>query len=210
MDISTAGCGCNGAFYAVAMPGIAANGSYAPGGSGDFYCDANDVGGSWCTEIDLIEANTAAMAATPHACASPDASGHVAKCDGGGCSLGTKNNGTLFGPGAGFAIDTRRPFAVVTSFPIDAQGHLAAVDTRVEQGQASFLLSHTPAGCGTHWSDTLTAPLAAGMVPVFSLWGDTKSGSDMTWLDVPPCSAATGCGGAGSVALFSNFSITSL
>ena len=210
MDISTAGCGCNGAMYAVAMPGIAANGSFAPGRGGDYYCDANDVGGVWCTEMDLIEANTAAMAATPHACDAPDAKGHVAKCDGGGCSLGTKNNGTLFGPGSGFVIDTRRPFDVITSFPVDSDGSLAAVDTLVRQGGASFLLSHTPAGCGTHWSDTLTAPLAAGMVPVFSLWGDSSSGSDMTWLDVPPCSASTGCGGDATVALFSNFAIASL
>jgi hypothetical protein len=210
MDISSAGCGCNGAAYAVAMPGIAANGSFMPGGSGDFYCDANDVGGNWCTEIDLIEANTAAMAATPHACDAPDAAGHVAKCDGGGCSLGTKNNATLFGPGAGFAIDTRRPFDVITMFPVDAMGQLAAVDTLVKQGAASFRLVHTPSNCGTHWRDTLNAPLAAGMVPVFSLWGDTRSGSDMTWLDTPPCSAATGCAGDSTAAIFSNFAISSM
>jgi len=210
MDISRAGCGCNGAFYAVAMPGVAANGSAAPGAGGDFYCDANDVGGVWCTEIDLVEANTAAMAATPHACDAPDAAGHVAKCDGVGCSLGTKSNASLFGPGAGFAIDTRRPFDVVTMFPVDAAGRLAAVDTLVKQGAQSFHLVHTPDTCGTHWSDTLNAPLAAGMVPVFSLWGDTTKGADMTWLDVPPCSPATGCGGDGTLALFSNFAVSAM
>ena len=210
MDISSAGCGCNGAMYAVAMPGVAANGSFMPGGAGDYYCDANDVGGNWCTEIDLIEANTAAMAATPHACDAPDAKGHVAKCDGGGCSLGTKNNATLFGPGAAYTIDTRRPFDVITMFPVDALGQLAAVDTLVQQGAASFHLIHTPDNCGSHWRDTLNAPLAAGMVPVFSLWGDTSSGSDMTWLDVPPCSAATGCGGDSTQALFYNFAVSSM
>ena len=212
MDISTASCGCNAALYAVAMPGVAPNGSFAPSSNGDYYCDANQVGGTWCTEMDLIEANTAAMAATPHACDAPDASGHVPACDKGGCSLGTKANATLFGPGAAFAIDTTRPFDVVTAFPTDAAGALAAVTTLVRQGGASFTLAHTPAGCGAaHWSTSaMTAALAGGMVPTFSLWGSTASGSDMTWLDAPPCPASQGCSGAGTVAVFSNFAVTAL
>ena len=210
MDISSASCGCNAALYAVSMPGVAADGTPAPSSDGDGYCDANKVGGTWCTEIDLIEANSAAMAATPHACDAPEANGFVPHCDGGGCSLGTKNNATLFGPGPAFLIDTLHPFAVVTSFPVDSQGALAAVSTVVKQGGASFTLSHTPGGCGSHWSSTLTAALAGGMVPTFSLWGDTASGADMTWLDQPPCSASQGCGGAGTTALFSNLAITAL
>jgi hypothetical protein len=145
VDLSTAGCGCNAAFYAVAMPGVAPDGSPAPGSSGDFYCDANKVSGVWCTEMDLMEANTAAFAATPHACDAPDAAGFVPKCDGGGCSLNTKTNATLLGPGAGFLVDTTRPFSVSTSFPLDAGGALAAVDTLVSQGGASFHLTR-PAG----------------------------------------------------------------
>jgi len=210
VDLSTAGCGCNAAFYAVAMPGVAPDGSPAPGSSGDFYCDANKVSGVWCTEMDLMEANTAAFAATPHACDAPDAAGFVPKCDGSGCSLNTKTNATLLGPGAGFLVDTTRPFSVSTSFPLDAGGALAAVDTLVSQGGASFHLLHTPGGCGAHWTDALTPGLAGGMVPTLSLWGDTASGSDMTWLDSPPCAAAQGCSGRGAVAHFSNFAVNKL
>ena len=211
MDVSTASCGCNAALYAVSMPGLAADGSPAPSSGGDFYCDANQVGGTWCTEMDLIEANSAAMAATPHACAAPTATGYVPQCDKGGCGLGTKGNATLFGAGAGYVIDTRRAFDVVTSFPVDAQGALAAVTTLVRQGAASFSLDHTPAGCGSKWNTaTMTAALAAGMVPTFSLWGGTTSGSDMAWLDSPPCAASQGCGGDGTIALFSNFAVTTL
>ena len=210
VDLSTAGCGCNAALYAVAMPGVAANGTPSPSSGGDFYCDANQVGGIWCTEIDLIEANTAAMAATPHACDAPDANGFVAKCDGGGCGMGTRLNNTLFGPGAAFTINTLLPFDVTTMFPVDTLGNLASVNTLVTQGVASFRLLHTPDSCGSHWSDTLTPALMGGMVPTFSLWGGTTSGSDMTWLDVPPCSASTGCGGDGTFALFSNLAVKSL
>jgi hypothetical protein len=210
MDISTVGCGCNAALYAVAMPGVAADGSLTPGSDGDFYCDANDVTGTWCTEIDLIEANTAAMAATPHACAAPDARGFVSSCDRSGCSLGTRSNHSLFGPGATYAVNTLLPFDVVTSFPVDALGNLAAVDTLVRQGSESFRLEHTPSGCGSHWADTLTAPLAAGMVPTFSLWGDKASGQDMSWLDVPPCSVAQGCGGDSAMAVFSHLAVSKI
>ena len=211
VDLSTAGCGCNAALYAVAMPGIAADGSPAAGTSGDYYCDANNVSGTWCTEIDLFEANTAALAATPHACAAPDAAGFVPSCDRGGCSLNSKTNATRFGPGPAFTINTLRPFDVVTAFPVDARGDLAAVDTLVRQGAASFRLLHTPAGCGAeHWSDSLSPALAGGMVPTFSLWGDRTSGADMAWLDVPPCDAARGCGGDGTLALFTNLAISTL
>jgi hypothetical protein len=210
MDVSTASCGCNAALYAVSMPGVAADGSPSPSSGGDYYCDANKVGGTWCTEMDLIEANTAAMAATPHSCDPPDANGFVPKCDKGGCGLGTKSNSSLFGPGAAFTIDTRRPFDVTTSYPVDSQGSLAAVTTLVNQGEASFTLNHTPGGCRSHWAPTMTEALAGGMVPTFSLWGDKSSGGDMTWLDSPPCSASQGCGGDGTIALFSNFAVTAL
>lgn len=210
VDLSTVGCGCNSAFYAVAMPGVAAGGEPASGTAGDFYCDANNVTGTWCTEVDLMEANTAALAATPHACDAPDAAGFVPKCDRGGCSLNTKNNASLLGPGPGFTVDTRRPFRVTTSFPVDARGKLAAVDTLVQQGAASFHLVHTAGSCGSAWTDALSAGIVGGMVPTFSLWGGTASGSDMTWLDVPPCDPARGCGGDGVVALFSGLAVTSL
>lgn len=75
VDLSTAGCACNAAFYATAMPAIGQNGSPDPTKCGDFYCDANDVCGQWCTEMDIMEANNAALQITPHKCDAPDNNG---------------------------------------------------------------------------------------------------------------------------------------
>ena len=52
-DISTVGCSCNAAFYLVTMPGYASDNQPSPGKDGDYYCDANDVNGEWCWEMDM-------------------------------------------------------------------------------------------------------------------------------------------------------------
>ena len=210
VDLSSASCGCNAAMYAVAMPAVGAGGAPDPSSSGDFYCDANDVSQLWCTEVDLLEANTAAMAATPHRCQAAQPSGFVPGCDRGGCSVNSKATAGRFGPGSAFAVDTRRPFTVSTAFPLTASGDIAAVSTLVAQpGSAGFAMQHTEATCGAGYFRNMTLPLREGMVPVFSVWGDRDSGSGMSWLDVPPCSPAQGCG-ASVRAIFSDISFSSL
>jgi len=191
------------------MPAVDASGAAAPSTSGDYYCDANDVSAYWCTEVDLLEANTAAMAATPHKCDAPSATGFVDACDRGGCGMATKHQSGAFGPGPSFTINTLAPFSVSTAFPADGAGALAAVNTVVTQGARSLALPHTPASCGGDYFANMTAPLRAGMVPIFSTWGDTANGNDMTWLDAPPCAAATGCSQS-MTATFSNVAIYSL
>ncbi len=199
--------------YAVAAPALDPSGSAEPSASGDYYCDANQVGGSWCTEVDLIEANTAAMAATPHACQQATSTGFVPSCDKGGCSMNSKGTPGQFGPGASFSINTLQPFTVSTAFPADASGQLLSVVTTVTQGSASFVMDHSSASCSKGGSasyfSNMTSPLAAGLVPVMSVWGDSSSGSDMSWLDVPPCSAAVGCS-QGVKAVFSAISVAEL
>ena len=207
VDLSTAGCACNVAFYLVSMPGYGAD-NQPDAGEGDGYCDANDVGSQWCPEMDILEANTAAMAVTPHTC-SPPTGKHYSKCDKGGCSVNSyKQQATLFGLGSSFMVDSRRPFVVSTSFPADATGQLAAITTIISQGVSSFMLRHTDANCGAGYLEGMTSPLAAGMVPAVSVWGD--GGSEMSWLDVPPCSANTACDAASAVGYFSGFSINKL
>lgn len=59
VDLSTAGCACNAAMYTTAMPAVNRSQEPDPTRCQDFYCDANDVCGLWCPEMDIMEANTA-------------------------------------------------------------------------------------------------------------------------------------------------------
>ena len=79
-DLSQFRCGCNGALYLVSMPGREDNGTPRRGG-GDYYCDANNVGGSWCPEFDIMEANQWAYQTTPHSCNAADWNGHYDYCN---------------------------------------------------------------------------------------------------------------------------------
>ena len=84
VDLASAGCSCNAALYLVRMPGKNGDGSPRPSSSNDFYCDGNNVGGSYCPEHDIMEANTYAFQATAHKCGRPNGNGVYNWCDGGG------------------------------------------------------------------------------------------------------------------------------
>jgi hypothetical protein len=210
VELYGASCGCNVALYAVAMPARDSSGSPAPSNGGDYYCDANAVGGLWCTEMDIMEANEAAFAATPHACDAAQPNGFVPSCDKGGCSVNTKSRSATFGVGPSFAINTQLPFTVTTEFPAGANGTvLSAVTTTLWQGGRSVVLSHVDSTCGVGYLERVSAGMMQGMVPTLSVWGNEASGDDMTWLDSPPCDASQGCNG-GVSALFSDISVRSL
>ena len=112
LDLSESGCGCNAAFYLVSMPGYDANQHEDPSSGQDFYCDANNVGGVWCPEMDIMEANTYAWHTTPHTCDAPDGK-HFSNCDRGGDSKEIFNqDSSAYGPGEDFKINTLKPFHV--------------------------------------------------------------------------------------------------
>jgi hypothetical protein len=101
VDLSQATCGCNAAYYLVAMhqntlPGtcmcgcaaliVAPSSNSTPTAAvlvgkcdGDFYCDANDICGVRCIEIDLVEANTRAFRTTVHKPTDGGGVGHAAR-----------------------------------------------------------------------------------------------------------------------------------
>ena len=57
VDLSQHECGCIAAFYMVKMPGVNSSGQTWWETDGWGYCDANQVAGNWCPELDLFEAN---------------------------------------------------------------------------------------------------------------------------------------------------------
>ena len=87
IELESASCSCNAAWFLVSMPARDWNGNPQKCGYNDYYCDANDVGGCWCPEMDIMEANKYAFQTTPHRCDQVDPSNkHYNHCDGGGCA----------------------------------------------------------------------------------------------------------------------------
>ena len=109
VDLSGVGCGCITAVYNSLMPARDSN-------SDPFkYCDANQVGGSWCPEYDIMEANKWAFRTVGHACEEPDSFGVYPSCDRGGKGYTDVLLDAPFesyGPGAAYTINTELPFTV--------------------------------------------------------------------------------------------------
>merc|ERR1712217_795310 len=153
-DMSGAGCGCNAALY---LTSLHQNSQIS--GCSDYYCDANNVCGQSCAEIDIQEANQAAWHSTLHT--KTDHSGVGGGYGGGTSWNGPRNwNPSQYGPGAS-CIDTNAPFDVAVSFPVDGQGTMQAMQIELTQkgkGCPLQLNLGSYAGMGE-----LSAALAAGM-----------------------------------------------
>lgn len=112
MDLSEVGCGCVTALYSILMP-------HVEEGEDEFkYCDANNVGGHWCPEFDLMEANKFAFHSTAHRCDAPT-NGIYDTCDRAGeCTLNVLTNDRPgdFIPGSLDGIDTNQEFHVKVDF----------------------------------------------------------------------------------------------
>jgi len=200
VDLSTVSCGCNIAFYLVSMPGYTPTGSF----QSDYYCDANNVGGTWCPEMDLMEANQKAFAVAPHKC-DPKQGNAYTNCDRSGCSRKFHSISGAYGYGAGYKINTQMPFTMSWTFKTSG-GLLSTIVSTLKQGTNSVSIT-LDGGCGSGYLASMTEAFRAGMVPVFSFWGD--SGSTMQWLDVPPCSLSESCSSSGN-AKFSNLRLSGL
>lgn len=75
VDLSQISCGCNAALYLIGMPGVNWDGTPFESDDGMHYCDANKVGGNYCPEFDIMEANSWAYKAISHSCNAPNANG---------------------------------------------------------------------------------------------------------------------------------------
>jgi len=200
-DLSQASCGCNAAFYLTSMAQ-----NEDPSDCGDHYCDANNVCGRSCAEIDIQEGNRYAWHSTLHA--SADHGGLGRGYGGGGLGWsGPRDWGAEeFGPG-GKCVDTKLPFEVSVYFPVDDAGSLKAMEiTLTQHGKHCPLW--TSIGGYTRMAE-LDAAMAAGMTPIVSYW----SSDEMVWMDGKgadgqgPCEKETP-DRCGEYAMFYNFSVT--
>ena len=223
VDVSELPCGLNAALYLVQMDakgglGQGANRAGASYGTGygDAQCptDVKFVGGranfgttgSCATEIDLVEANSQALAWTLHPCSqegSCEGAACAAYCDRPGADANSYRQGyrTFYGPG--MELDSLRPFTAVTQFltndGTDA-GELVEV-RRLYVQDGKLITPPTPAYSITDASAALQKrefgeenqfatqggvaslgrALDRGLVLVFSIWDDASTG--MQWLD---------------------------
>ncbi|KAH9118821.1 hypothetical protein AeMF1_008210, partial [Aphanomyces euteiches] len=222
VDVSNVPCGGNAAlhFVPMAQDGGKTGNNTADAAYGTGYCDAqgptgvsfingqanfNNLG-QCCAEMDIWEANKYANVVTPHPCVIDDVytcsnSQQCNSCDKGGCGVNpwTAGNHTLYGPGSSFAIDTSKPFTVVTQFITDdntANDNLVQVNRfYVQNGKkVSNPIQITESYCssGTSGSNgglkAMGRALKTGMTLAISVWT-----GDMSWLDAGsngPCPAS--------------------
>ena len=200
VDMSDVGCNCNGALYFITMPAYNSAQQPAPGKDNSYYCDANQVGGTYCPEMDVMEANKFAMASTAHTCQYQPPH-YYSSCDRGGCGrnvLDVDRSG--YGPGK--RIDTNRPFTLSVSFITGGNGRLSTVNNYFSQGSQSLQFN----ACNPDYLQWMGMSLP-GIVMSVSLWGTGNGG--MSWLD-GKSGCQGGCNLAASKVTFSNFRLNSL
>jgi len=171
VDMSGAGCGCNAAFYLTNM-----RQNPHPSDCNDYYCDANNVCGESCAEIDMMEGNLYSWHSTLHG--AQDHTGLGLGYGGGGAQWSGPRDwsGADFGPN-GRCVDTKLPFEVAVSFPTNNQGGLLSMGVTLSQkGKACPLSINIGNYAGMA---ELDAALAKGMTPIVSYWNSP----DMLWMD---------------------------
>ena len=176
MTCSNVGCGCVTALYTVLMPAL------DQGITDPFkYCDANQVGGYWCPEFDIMEANKFAFHVTGHKCDAPTSDGVYHNCDRGGqCTMDvwtSNNNDFDYGPGSGYTIDTTQPFHVKTEFHEEG-GQFVGYTSTLTQADRTVVLS--TGNCS--YLNNMTSDITQ-MVFTLSNW---SSGS-LDWLQHGKC-----------------------
>jgi len=195
-DVSSIGCGCNAAFILVSIPAYNQSQQPDPTMCNDYYCDADHVCDHWCPEMDLMEANRAAIAVTPHKCDPPQGKWYPS-CDHHGCSLNTKVMGNSYGYGSTYTINTQYPFNVSFNFQMSS-GDLSRIVTTFSQDNRQLIITHDDGTCGGGYLASLTSAFNQGMVLATSFWSGA-TGGDMEWLDVPPCNINENCDTSGIV-----------
>ena len=181
---SAVGCSCNSALYFVSMPAFGQDQNADSGKYGDYYCDANKVGGEYCPEMDVSEANKYTMATTPHKCTSSQGK-HWWWCDGAGCGQNVHNaNPNAMCPGSNCTINTNNAYTHAIEFQ-ESNGQLSGIKNTLTQGSQSFIYYSCT---DSSYLQAMTDHLKNNMVLVMSQWGNTYQ--TMQWLD-----GMTGCQG---------------
>ena len=110
VDLSKVGCSCNAALYFLKMPGYDASQQPDPSDWKNYYCDADQVAGEFCPDMDVAEANRYTMASTAHKCDKPEGK-HYSNCDKVGCGTNMYDTSpTAMCPEEKCTINTQKPY----------------------------------------------------------------------------------------------------
>ena len=161
------------------MPALDNNSIPTRGDWGIYYCDANDVNGEWCWEMDIIEANMYANTITPHSCDQAPGT-PTSSCDGGGCGTNSYyENNSGFCPSSLCVINTQIPFHY--SIKLNSNSYHVTMSQHGQKFEYDV--------CGDQpYLKNMVQALDFGMVLIMSYWGTDYN--TMNWLDGP-----TGCTG---------------
>jgi len=182
VDLSQLGCGCVAALYLVSMPGKKQDGTFDPSDDKLYYCDANQVGGVYCPEFDIMEANTYSLRSTPHKCDAPDSMGHYWSCDRGGkydVDVQEQHK-SEFGPGSEYEINTEQPFHVKIDFNKTEAGSFHNYSTTLSQNTHEIVLSNSSSD---GYLNDMTQDLFDGMAFAMSSWAS----DGISWLQHDRC-----------------------
>jgi len=185
VDLSRTDCGCVAALYVIGMPGIGSDGQPFESTDGLHYCDAQAVGGNFCPEFDIMEANQWAYHATSHSCDTPDANGHYTNCDRPGtCDLDIYDHqpDVNFGPGAQYQINTLQEFHTKVEFKQDTDGEFSEYSIILTQDGREVTM--TTNNCKEGLSK-MTQDFTNGMVFAMSSWSPNYG--DLTWMQHDRC-----------------------
>jgi len=114
VDMGQAGCNCNVALYMVSMMQNDELSDWADCSEDPYYCDANNICGNRCEEVDLMEANQYAFLSTLHS--ENDGVGYHAGYSKFARDMTGGYVGSDYFPDAASCIDTRYPFRVSIAF----------------------------------------------------------------------------------------------
>ena len=202
VDMSNVPCSCNAALYFLKMPGYDASQNPAPSAGGNYYCDAMKVGGYYCPDMDVAEANKYATAITAHKCDTPEGKFYK-ECDVVGCGKNSyENNPKAMCPSDDCTINTNSPYRHIIKFLEGTDGVLAKIENTFEQNGKSYTFT----SCKDAKYLDLFSEDTRNLVMTVSLWGNDHK--TMEWLD-----GMTGCKGDcpnEKSVTFSDFKFTTL
>ena len=137
VDLSTVECNCLTALYTVTMPAV--DNTWDP----FMYCDASDVGGYFCPEFDIMEANMHAFRTTAHECDAP-VNGAYPSCHGdGNCVIDfiLDAEASSYGSGTTYGINTALPFKVRIGFNADENGLFSGYEISLIQERNRVIMA---------------------------------------------------------------------